>query len=232
LAYKLGDVSGTDRARMQVLSMATAVLSQGTGFSTAGSEMLRSKSLDRDSYDSGDWFNAIRWNCEGTAGFGTSSNGFGAGLPPQWTSEAKWPYAEDAIAAVEQPSCEDIGLANQRYLELLRISASTSAFNLGDAEAVAERVSFPLSGTGSELPGVITMRIDLDDLDDAFDSVTVVFNASPDAVTQTVADAAGSGAALHPVLQDSADPAFADAAFDDATGTFTVPGRTVAVFTS
>jgi hypothetical protein len=76
------------------------------------------------------------------------------------------------------------------------------------------------------------MRIDLDGLEDAFESVTVVFNASPEAVTQTVADAAGSGAGLHPVLRDSADPAFADAAFDDATGTFTVPGRTVAVFTS
>ncbi|MEV3938529.1 pullulanase-type alpha-1,6-glucosidase [Glycomyces sp. NPDC049804] len=237
LAYKLnGDATGTERAQMQVLSMATAVLSQGTGFSTAGTEMLRSKSLDRDSYDSGDWFNAIRWNCEGTPGFGTSSNGFGAGLPPQWTSEAKWPYAEDAIATVDQPSCEDIELAEQRYLELLRISSSTCAFNLGDAEAVAERVSFPLSekaqsGTG-ETPGVITMRIDLDGLDDAFETVTVVFNASPDPVAQTVADAAGSGAALHPVLRESADPAMAEASFDDATGTFTVPGRTVAVFTS
>ncbi|GAA2136113.1 pullulanase-type alpha-1,6-glucosidase [Glycomyces algeriensis] len=232
LAYKLDEVTGTERAQMQVLSMAAAVLSQGTGFSTAGSELLRSKSLDRDSYDSGDWFNVIRWNCEGTAGFGPTSNGFGAGLPPQWTSEAKWPYAEDAIASVPQPTCADIELANQRYLELLQISASTSAFNLGDAATVGERVSFPLSGTEAEAPGVITMRIDLDGLDDAFDAVTVVFNAGPEAVTQTVADAAGSGSALHPVLQDSADPAMAEAGFDDTTGTFTVPGRTVAVFTS
>jgi hypothetical protein len=96
---------------------------------------------------------------------------------------------------------------------------------------VAERVSFPLSGS-DETPGVITMRIDLEGLDDAFETVTVVFNAGPEAVAQTVADAAGSGAALHPVLRESADPAMAGASFDDATGTFTVPGRTVAVFTS
>lgn len=76
------------------------------------------------------------------------------------------------------------------------------------------------------------MRIDLAGLDDAFASVTVVFNASPEAVDQTVPEAAGSGTALHPVLKDSADPAFEDAAFDDATGTFTVPGRTAAVFVS
>jgi pullulanase-type alpha-1,6-glucosidase len=232
LAYKLGpDTSGADRARMQVLSLATAVLSQGTGFTTAGSEMLRSKSLDRDSYDSGVWFNAIRWDCEGTEGFGASSNGFGSGLPPAWTTEAKWPYAEAAIDAVEAPSCGDIALADDRYLELLRISSSTQAFSLGTGEAVADRVSFPLSGTAAEVPGVITMRIDLDGLDDAFESVTVVFNASPEAVDQTVPEAAGSGAGLHPVLEDSADPVFAEAAFDDATGTFTVPGLTVAVFT-
>ncbi|MCC3764666.1 pullulanase-type alpha-1,6-glucosidase [Glycomyces sp. TRM65418] len=232
LAYKLDtDTTGTDRARMQVLSMATAVLGQGTGFTTAGSELLRSKSLDRDSYDSGDWFNAIRWDCGGTDGFGTSSNGFGAGLPPAWTSEAKWPYAEAAVAAVDRPSCTDIALANQRYLELLEIASSTGAFSLGDAAAVAERVSFPLSGP-EETPGVITMRIDLGGLDDAFDTVTLVFNASPEAAEQTVGEAAGSGASLHPVLEDSADPAFADAAFDDATGTFTVPARTVAVFVS
>nr|BFF23081.1 hypothetical protein GCM10025732_10460 [Glycomyces mayteni] len=79
---------------------------------------------------------------------------------------------------------------------------------------------------------MILMRIDMGGLDDAFGSVTVVFNASPGAVVQTVADAAGSGAGLHPVLEDSADPVFAEAAFDDATGAFTVPGRTVAVFVS
>ncbi|WP_035697675.1 pullulanase-type alpha-1,6-glucosidase [Glycomyces tenuis] len=232
LAYKLdGGVDGTDRARMQVLSLATAVLSQGTGFVTAGSELLRSKSLDRDSYDSGDWFNAIRWDCEGTEPFGPSSNGFGTGLPPAWTSEDKWPFAEEALAQVEQPTCEDIELAGARYAELLRIASSTSAFSLGDAEEVAERVSFPLSGEG-ETPGVITMTIDMDGTGDAFEQVTVVFNATPEAVGQTVEDLAGTGAELHPVLTDSADEAFADAAFDDATGTFTVPGRTVAVFVS
>ena len=43
--------------------MATAALSQGPALSQAGSDLLRSKSLDRNSYDSGDWFNAIHWNC-------------------------------------------------------------------------------------------------------------------------------------------------------------------------
>ncbi|GAB3226697.1 pullulanase-type alpha-1,6-glucosidase [Glycomyces halotolerans] len=232
LAYKLdGAVTGADRARMQVLSLSTAVLSQGTGFVTAGSELLRSKSLDRDSYDSGDWFNAIRWDCGGAAGFGTSTNGFGSGLPPAWTSEDKWPYAAEAIGRVGEPSCEDIGLASGRYAELLRIASSTRAFSVGDAEEVSARVSFPLSGEG-ETPGVITMVVDLEGLEDAFETVTVVFNATPEAVDQTVGDLAGSGAGLHPVLAESVDPAFAEASFDDGSGTFTVPARTVGVFVS
>ena len=76
LAYKLPTgTSAADRARMQVLALATTALGQGIGFVAAGSERLRSKSLDRNSYNSGDWFNPIRWDC-------AQGNGFGVGLPP------------------------------------------------------------------------------------------------------------------------------------------------------
>jgi pullulanase len=42
----------------------------------------------------------------------------------------------------------------------------------------------------------------------------------------------GQGFALHPVQADSQDPVVRQAAFDPATGTLTVPARTVAVFTT
>ena len=48
-----------------------------------GSEMLRSKSFDRNSYDSGDWFNVLD--------YGHDTNGFGRGLPPA-RQRGKWPY--------------------------------------------------------------------------------------------------------------------------------------------
>ena len=51
-----------DRARMQWLGIDLVALSQGVPFFHAGDELLRSKSLDRDSYDSGDWFNKIDWS--------------------------------------------------------------------------------------------------------------------------------------------------------------------------
>ncbi len=42
-----------DRARMATLAAAMVAFSQGVVFFHAGDELLRSKSLDRDSYGSG-----------------------------------------------------------------------------------------------------------------------------------------------------------------------------------
>ncbi|MFB9239113.1 pullulanase-type alpha-1,6-glucosidase [Plantactinospora siamensis] len=224
LAYKLPQgTSDTDRARMQVLALATTALGQGTGFVAAGSERLRSKSLDRNSFNSGDWFNQIRWDC-------AQGNGFGAGLPPAADNQDKWPYAKPLLADPKLvPGCAAINQADARYAELLRIRRSSPVFGLGSAAEVQRRVSFPLSGTG-ETPGVVTMRIDGRGLDGRWSSVTVVFNGTPDTARQTVPGLRGANVSLHPVLRDSADPVLRTASFDTGSGTFTVPARSVAVY--
>jgi len=48
-------------ARMQRLALAVVLTSQGIPFLHAGSEMLRTKNKDENSYKSGDGVNAIRW---------------------------------------------------------------------------------------------------------------------------------------------------------------------------
>lgn len=224
LAYKLpAGTSVADRVRMQVLALATVVLGQGTGFVTAGSERLRSKSLDRNSYNSGDWFNQIRWDC-------ADGNGFGVGLPPAADNADKWPYARPLLAdPALVPDCAAIDATAERYRELLRVRASSPVFGLADAAAVQQRVTFPLSGV-DETPGVITMRLDGRGLDPRWRSVTVVFNATPSSATQTVGALRGASVALHPALASSADPVVRGATFDARTGTFTVPARSVAVF--
>ena len=40
-------------------------LAQGIPFFQMGQDILRSKSLDRNSYDSGDWFNRVDWTYAG-----------------------------------------------------------------------------------------------------------------------------------------------------------------------
>ena len=51
------DATVADRVRMQNLGLDLVMYSQGVPFFHAGGDMLRSKSLDRDSFNSGDWFN-------------------------------------------------------------------------------------------------------------------------------------------------------------------------------
>ncbi|MFC7010796.1 pullulanase-type alpha-1,6-glucosidase [Streptomyces viridiviolaceus] len=214
LAFKLPkDTSANDRARMQVLAMATAGLSQGPALSQAGTDLLRSKSLDRNSYDSGDWFNAIHWNC-------ADGNGFGRGLPPAADNASKWPFAKPLLGALKV-GCEQIQGASAAYRDLLRIRTTEKAFSLGTAERVQAQLSFPLSGT-QETPGVITMRLG---------DLVVVFNATPEEQRQRVSDLAGTGYRLHPVQASGADPVVKNAAYTEESGTFTVPARTVAVFT-
>ncbi|MDG4765567.1 pullulanase-type alpha-1,6-glucosidase [Solwaraspora sp. WMMD406] len=224
LAYKLpAGTSAADRARAQVLALSAVVFAQGPGFVTAGSERLRSKSLDRNSYNSGDWFNQIRWDC-------AAGNGFGAGLPPAADNADKWPYAGPLLAdPALVPDCATIEATAARYAELLRVRRSSPVFALETAREVQQRVSFPLSGP-AETPGVITMRLRSAGLDERWQSITVIFNATPRTATQRLPELRHTATRLHPVLRDSADPVTRSAAFDRSTGTFTVPPRTVAVF--
>ncbi|WP_064741781.1 pullulanase-type alpha-1,6-glucosidase [Hamadaea tsunoensis] len=221
LAYKLPDgTSATDRARMQVLALSTVAFSQGTGFVTLGSSRLRSKSLDKNSFNAGDWFNEIRWDC-------ASGNGFGAGLPMAADNQSRWAYARPLLAdPAIVPSCADIAMADARFAELMRIRSSSPVFSLTTAAQVQQRVSFPLSGTASAVPGVITMVLDGTGLGGAHRQYVVVFNGSPSAVTQQVGL---SGLSLDPILASSADPVLRTATAS-TSGSLSVPARSVAVF--
>lgn len=223
LAFKLpATTSPADRARMQVLAMATATLSQGPALSQAGSDLLRSKSLDRNSYDSGDWFNAIHWNCaDGNGKENRDGNGFGRGLPPAADNAAKWSYAKPLLTGRNvRVGCTQIEGASAAYRDLLRIRTTESDFSLDTAGQVQSKLTFPLSGK-DETPGVITMGLG---------DLVVVFNATPERREQRVGPLAGTSYALHPVLRAGADPVVKSATYERESGTFAVPARTVALF--
>ncbi|NUR04544.1 MAG: pullulanase-type alpha-1,6-glucosidase [Streptomyces sp.] len=213
LTYKLpASTSAADRARMQVLAMATATLSQGPSLSQAGSDLLRSKSLDRNSFDSGDWFNAIHWNC-------TNGNGFGRGLPTAADNQSKWPYAKPLLTSV-RVGCPQIEGTSAAYQDLLKIRSTDSVFSLDTAAQVQSKLSFPLSGK-DETPGVITMVLG---------DLVVVFNATPSRQDQRVGSLAGMGYRLHPIQAAGADPIVKSSSYERESGTFAVPGRSVAIF--
>lgn len=226
IQYKApADVDLTGRVRMQNLGNSLVMLSQGVPFFQAGDDLLRSKSLDRNSYNSGDWFNAIDWS-------GGSTN-WGRGLPPAADNESMWPVMAPLLANPDlAPGPEHIAAASAHFREMAQIRAGSPLFRLRTAEDVQARLRFLNTGP-DQIPGVIVM--DLSDtagenLDPEYDRIVVVFNADDDELVIPAADLAGREMALHPVLAASADPVVIGASWDSAAGAFTVPGRTAAVF--
>ena len=226
LAYKLPQgMPVAERVRMNTVCLATVALAQSPAFWSAGTELLRSKSLDRDSYNSGDWFNAID--------FTGQSNGFGRGLPPASRNEGSWaiqgPLLQDDWL---RPSPEEIAAARSQALDLLRLRASTPLFSLGSASLIQDKLSFPGAGFGAPA-GVIVMLIDDtrggSDVDPELDAVLVVFNASGQTLTQPLPELAGRDFRLCPIQAEGADEVVRRTGFDRASGTISVPARTVAV---
>ncbi len=226
LAYKLPqDTPMADRVRMQLVGLSTTALGQGVSFWQAGTENLRSKSFDSNSFNSGDWFNVLDWS--------GATNGFARGLPPAADNEAKWPYMRPLLADGDLlPGPSDIAAADRGARDLLAIRQSTPLFHLGTARLVQQKVGFPLAGP-HQTPGVIVMTIDDSrgpDVDRHVRSLVVVFNAGATPTTQTLPGTAGRRYELHPVQSAGGDPVVRSARHDAATGGFTVPARTVAVF--
>ncbi|ROS75350.1 pullulanase-type alpha-1,6-glucosidase [Cellulomonas sp. PhB143] len=224
LAVKLPQATSmADRVRMQTLSLATATLSQSPSMWLAGSDLLRSKSLDQNSYDSGDWFNRVDWT-------GRTST-FGSGLPPAADNQVHWAVDAPLLAdPALRPGAAATAAATAQAQDLLRLKASTPLFRLGTAARIEQKLTFPVAAH----PGVIVMSIDDlvgEDVDPALDGVLVVLNASPDAVTETVPALAGRGFALSAVQAGGADPVVRSTGWETSSGTVSVPARTVAVLT-
>ena len=225
LAYKLPrGMTPAERVRMNTVCLATVALGQSPAFWCAGTELLRSKSLDRDSFNSGDWFNAID--------FSGQSNGFGRGLPPASRNEGAWPIQGPLLAdAWLRPTSEQIAAARAQALDLLRLRSSTPLFALGDAALIRDKLRFPGAGFGAP-PGAIAMLIDDTvgrDVDPGLDAVLVVFNASGHTLTWPLGELVGRGLHLSPVQAGGADDVVRRTGFDRSTGTVSVPARTVSV---
>ncbi|MCW2804608.1 MAG: alpha-amylase/pullulanase [Propionibacteriaceae bacterium] len=227
LTYKLPvSTSMSDRVRMNTLALSMTALSQTPSFWHAGSDLLRSKSLDRNSYNSGDWFNTLDWT--------GADNGFGHGLPPRADNESKWTFQKPLLAnRALKPNATQVRTASARSQELLKLRFSTPLFRLGSAELINQKVSFPVSGTAQAHDGVIAMRVDDTvgpDVDSSIKNLVVVFNTTPEQVDQVVPGLGGKRLVLSPVQASGGDPVVKRARWESKTATLTIPARTVAVF--
>jgi hypothetical protein len=71
---------------------------------------------------------------------------------------------------------------------------------------------------------------DTENIDPTYKEILVLFNAQPEAVTFQDSTLSGKKFELHPLQQNSLDAQVRDSKFDSASGAFTAPGRTTAVF--
>jgi hypothetical protein len=219
------DTSTADRARAQNLGIDLTVLAQGVAFLHAGVDLLRSKSLDRDSFNSGDWFNRLDFTYQ--------ENNWGVGLPVASKNESEWSIMAPLLAdPALEPGPDDIAAVAAHARELLAIRSSSPLFRLPTASDVQDRVAFHNTGSG-QTQGLIVMSVsDLvgDDLDSDVKELVVLFNATDEPQSFTMAAATGAGFRLHPVQAASADGVVRQSSFDASSGTFSVPARTTAVF--
>lgn len=224
------------RVRAQNIGIGIPLMSQGIPFLQMGGDMLRSKSMDRNSYDSGDWFNRVD--------FTYSSNNWNVGLPLAQDNEGRWSEMGEFINSPERAAAmTDIEFASEVFDEFLSIRHGSPLFRLTTGEAVINRVGFHNIGKRQQ-QGLIAMSIDdgitpdsdvtLADLDPNVDAIMVIVNSGYEEKSVTVNTA--TGFELSMTQMNSIDPTVRGAYFtegtgdDEGNGTFTVPALTMAVF--
>ncbi len=215
-----------DRTRMQMVAMSVPAFAQGVPFFHAGIDMLRSKSMDADSYNSGDWFNRLDFTYQ--------INNFGVGLPIAEKNRDRWDIIRPLLGNEDiTPGPDHIAMTVAHMKELLTIRKSTPLFRLRTGDDVKSRVEFWNTGP-KQVPGLIVMSVSdevegMENLDPEHRSVVVVINATADEVSFRNDAFEDREFMLHPVLAESADEVVRDAGYEP-DGTFMVPGRTAAVF--
>lgn len=224
-AYKLPQATSlADRVRVQNLGAAINTLSQGIPFFHAGQEILRSKSMDRDSYNAGDWFNLLDYSYQ--------SNNFGVGLPMAGVNQGNW-YLMSPILTnpLIKPDPAAIVSARDYFMDMLAIRKDTSLFRLRSAQDVIERLKFHNTGP-SQVPGVIAMSIDGRGYKGAqYKSVITLINVDKAAKQVTIGELRGHRLAIHKVQRNSTSDTLArTATYNSASGKFTIPPRTTVVF--
>ena len=211
-----------DRVRIQNVALSIPLLSQGIPFLHMGSDFIRSKSMDRNTYDAGDWFNQVDFTLQ--------TSNWNKGLPLAQDNQNNWAAIGEVSANPNSDfTTTDIQLSAALFTEFLHIRSASKLFHLNSAKDIAQRIKFYNTGS-QQIQGLIVMSLDdgigLDDIDSNNDAIVVLINGSASAQSFAVPNA--NGFALHQSQQQSADTTVQSATF--SAGTFNVPALTTAVF--
>ena len=163
------DMPMADRVKVQQLGLAINTFAQGIPFYHMGVDILRSKSLNRDSYDSGDWYNRVDFSLE--------THNWNIGLPREDKDGNNWALMLEIIkdGVDKTPTKADMQSAHDYFLKLLKTRYESPLFRMRDSADVIEKISFKNTGP-EQVPGLIAMAIDdrcaTGDLDPAVDEIS------------------------------------------------------------
>lgn len=217
-----GDETMALQTRQQALGLATAILGQGVFFDQQGSDLLRSKSFENDSYNSGDFTNAVNYTDDET-------NGYGNGYSNESKDKDDWFAVKQLYAkTAKDPRAYNAGLQGKKqvmkkyYQELLSIRKNHKDFiSLGSAEAIKNDVKFLNTGKDQTI-GLIAMEITVE----GKGKLLVAINATPDVQNLT-----SKGADAGYKLVDEQDGADSISKYNGAASTVSgVQPWSVAVF--
>jgi len=211
------------RARRQVMGMSLVTLGEGIPFYQGGDDLLRSKDMDQNSYNSGDWFNKIDWT-------GQTAN-WGIGLPIASQNEGQWPIMTPLLSnPAYRPQPANIAFSAAAFQELLRIRYSSGLFRMATFAEIQDNLTFLNTGP-NQIPGLIVMKLDANGGEyGRFQHIVVVFNATNAQVSFTDSRLQGLALHLHHVQRNSSDPITRQSTFNSQQGTALVPALTTAVF--
>ena len=233
----LGGDSIVTRTRRQVLAMSIIALGQGVPFFFGGDDLLRSKDMDDNSYNSGDWFTKVNWTLaeeeHNPSLLSKESSNWGIGLPIENVNSGQWPIMQPLLAnPALTPTPENISSAAEAFQMFLRIRRSSGLFHMATLAEVQKNLHFLNTGT-LQIPGLIVMK--LDDNGGGYGGyrhIVVVFNAALGPISFQNEQLRGFGLQLHPEEARSSDAPTASSSVNDQTGTVHVAGLTTAVFVS
>lgn len=211
------------RARRQAMELSLLTLGQGIPFFQAGDDLLRSKDMDQNSYNSGDWFNKIDWT-------GQTAN-WGIGLPIASQNQAQWPIMAPLLSnGAYTPLPANISYCEDAFQELLEIRYSSRLFRMETLAEIQKNLTFLNTGQ-SQIPGLIVMKLDANGGSyGRYQHIVVIFNATNTSQSFKNGSLKGLNLKLHPIQRESADPTTRESNFDAADGTANVPALTTAVF--
>ncbi len=218
--------SKADRARVQILGASTVAFAQGIAYYHAGVDTLRSKSLDRNSYNSGDWFNRLDWSY--------ADNNFGVGMPFEANSATQATMLPFLSTAAIKPGAADIAWTRDAFRDLLKIRSSSTLFRMRSAADIKSRLTFYNAGSAMVVPTVLVGH--LNGVAPSvypganFKEVVYFINVDKTAQSVTVDALKAKSFTLHPAHTAGADAVVKTSAYESATGKFTIPARTAAVF--